>query len=766
MFNRRLLFFLPIIVLLLLSTACRFSGSDETVGPMPPGDSPQFPESTAVIEYSGRMAPNTFLQTDRVSFLIPENVSVASDSFSIDATIPSDLVKDLKEGTVIIGYENGGFVRRITSITKLDVPGEVDQTNNIEPLKQLRLSTEPAFLYQAFEELRIRFQGKVSDAKAASKRLIQSDDPSERIKASILSSVISSSDIQTLRGSDADTEGEIYGGFSFSPYLDFYYDYSLLRGLRDFRMIFEGSLVGEYGVRASFEKEKEWKRSRKLFSSKIPFIAGTVAGTIDMEMPVGVSVTAKAEGSIDIGKRAIYNVRFGTVYRDGKWDYIRESTLEFEDIFKYELKGEVAVKLSAGLNCTVLLKGLAGPKGELELFLELKGEWEAEDLWKLQATFSYGVTFKPGLVFNLWCWEVTVAPPEAFTVLSGTIWEGRVPFYTTLKGQVIDKYIEDPDFPIADALIEIPDPDDKKTIYKTSTDEEGRFEIDVPLYVVEMDLSAELYEDKNRPIENEDFIPNRVFNWKFTDNIYFDLEQIKLEPLANVKIVIASGSAEPELKLRQTDYTYEFMAIASPAIDLRFEWNYGDGITFTNTAAPAGNATISEVEHTFKDLIGGESFDISVAVFDGDEEIGSDEITVTFDKETASVRIYTNTVLNPQLKSDTKEFTVYLIARADPEGVYTYVWSAEPGHQSVHASVPVGESSEFAYTYSDLDLTPGTTYAFIPSVGLYFADDPSTELAGHGLRFLATVEPEDTPPWGGSFNIRWNRTLKTPEIDF
>jgi hypothetical protein len=156
-----------------------------------------------------------------------------------------------------------------------------------------------------------------------------------------------------------------------------------------------------------------------------------------------------------------------------------------------------------------------------------------------------------------------------------------------------------------------------------------------------------------------------------------------------------------ELKGGATEVTHEFEAYASPDDTYRFEWEFGNGKTATETVSPGQT---SKVTNTYTGLKDGDVFYPKVKIYSmSGFLLAEDSITIKIEEsgEEVNVSILSEPVVFYNLQTGSTEVSHLFQAIASVEGFYIYEWFFGDG-RTTRQTIQPGETSGGYLTYSNL----------------------------------------------------------------
>jgi hypothetical protein len=456
-------------------------------------------------------------------------------------------------------------------------------------------------------------------------------------------------------------------------------------------LIVKGNITGKIGVKG--EVTKTFQKNYTLASPKYSgyVLLGKVPCSFDIALPTDFEISANATGSFEYSKSVSFQTNYGTTYTKANgWEYITERTLNDEKVFKYEIQGEISAKLSMGLVCEVRLAGLIGPTVTPEVYIKLDSKWNNQNLWDLGAKLAWGMDMDLAVTFKLWNWKVQGFDRSETIISERALWEGKVPFYTTIEGLILDS---DTDQPVDNANVGITVHDGRDVAnVKASTDSTGAFSLKVPVDLKDIIISKDGYDNLVvQPVET--LHPNQIFEYKFSDSVY---SQGTLKLLPGLSLTLTGGDFTKSLPFDQDSFTHTFEAIATPRGNYTFRWVFGGGQTVNDSPSFGAKSTVA---HTFTALKGGDTLNPGVELLDASgKEIAARFVTITIEQQENPVSPPTN----PVATAGDGEVTLSWSNVADADS-YNIYWANSPGVGKT-ANKITGVASPFVHSSLTNDL--------------------------------------------------------------
>lgn len=369
---------------------------------------------------------------------------------------------DFETGDVIVGEEEGGFLRRVTEVTT-----EGDQAT---------LVTEQAALTDAIEKGSLTESFDLSSSQRQSQRwkavrTMRGVQPKSTELGIDLGNVSLSS-----QGIDVTLSN---GGASFDPTIDLEVDIGT-GGVEQFRLAADGTVAFNTGIEvvanagvgvtvdtslATFEKPP--------ITFSIGFVPVTVQPTLDFvaKCDLGTQET----GSVETGVELENTITLGAEYAGGNWSPIsnRETSLEIRAVewgrsMSSELKCSVRPELTFKFYQVAGPFINAGPYGRAN-FETSPSNWNWGLYAGLDASYGGKVEF---LSFSIARFEHTFTLAEAeLATNSGDFAEET----GTLRGRVTDAITESP---LEGVEVKVENGDD--LVRSAVTDQQGLYEVSVP----------------------------------------------------------------------------------------------------------------------------------------------------------------------------------------------------------------------------------------------------------------------------------------------
>jgi len=295
-----------------------------------------------------------------------EDVEVAPDHLTfLWRTDASDV--DISVGSIVIGEKGGGYVRRISSVTK---DGQT-----------ISVTTEPASLADAV------LAGDLSMSLVPEGGWSQCPE----------GTACAAGDLIDLSGTvlfDGDVGGvplTVFipqGGLNFSPAVDFDMSIGFPGVIEHLRGTVSGAFTADIDIEAqtggavNFGDEIDVSGpGAPLYSYPFTFVAPTplgplpIVGTANLDVFVGFRASAGAVASVSTGVTATAELEVGASYDDGQWTATAEPSFDaaFDPI---QLGGQagMVVEAYARPEVDVVFYGVAGPRIAVEPLLRFSSE--------------------------------------------------------------------------------------------------------------------------------------------------------------------------------------------------------------------------------------------------------------------------------------------------------------------------------------------------------------------------------------------------------
>lgn len=532
---RRVFAVVLIAILISILSGCGWRYSDD-IDDLPGIGANNGNRPNPTLEYSGSLKPETYVQQGNSTVTFPAGSDPVVGTANIAIAMPAGESSKIAVNSILVGYtEKGGFIRRVTGVTDTQSDGAV---------ATLTLTTEPALLSDAFSEIKVVYGGLLSQAVSASRRLLESSgetgNGNTAIKAAILTTIVNDScraaktDIP-FNGGNIGVEATV----NFDPDVDFEFDYSVADGLKVFRLIFTGNLDGTVQITGTCEAgfEKTWEK--ELIHWETPFIAGPVAGSIEIAVPVGFTVAASAEGKVLVGEEFGYQLRIGAIYNpESGWKYLNEkSSTKSQRLFEYEIGGSASAETYLGVSAAVKLLGVVGPKAELKAFVNMAAEWANQAMWDMNGSINAGLSASVALILKVWVVTLGEWEYDLFTYQT-PLWEDKIPFTAKITGKLID---DADSSPLSSVAISVQRGDGE--IFETTTGSDGWYALDVEPGISVVTCKKAGFDDLIW--ETVQVEPYMVFSYPFSEYVNYLTDQKMKKSTVSIKGIILDKTAVP-----------------------------------------------------------------------------------------------------------------------------------------------------------------------------------------------------------------------------
>jgi len=376
--TRAILATLSVSFIIISLFGCGFGSSSGGTVSNPVGPNPFGPNLPAVYEYT--LNPNTIDTAN--SNLVLAGVSSTTYTFTTTSVNP------IKPGSIIIGYENGGFLKKAKTVS---VSGN-----------SVSVQTEDATIDEAFEHFRFSFKGKLSEISSITAQLISIKNPGGVGQATFLKTSIRHirSAVQGERlddGMDPLLSVKLdYFSHKWDPVVEWDCDWGILSP-NSYRFILDGPVEISTGISFRIQAGKTVSLKKELFHSE--YFVGP--GTFLIGIPLELKFHPKLSGFYKTGFKTSFNLRWGVIEKKGEpKQWIKEQTEA-----KYEFpepdqggKLEAELEASAGFEFGYKIFGVLGVKAGVEFFFKLLGEFNEV----LRVKVTLGVRGTISLVLEAW----------------------------------------------------------------------------------------------------------------------------------------------------------------------------------------------------------------------------------------------------------------------------------------------------------------------------------------------------------------------------
>lgn len=304
-------------------------------------------------------------------------------------------------GDVLLGTENGGYIRRVASVTQ-------------DTGSSLSVETMQASLSDAVEEG--HFEGTIEINPAtfgpADKAQVAAQvGTSGRISLSGL-------ELINVSGLQVDVPS---GYIDLRANVDWEIDFGFFR-LQYFEAIAEGELDFDIDVRVSANGPGSYELEREIFRlPPKPFVVGLVAGVVNLTFVAGIEVSANGTGTLDTGLASQTSLRLGAYY-DGDWHPVSSRSTDVQaDQLVWNMDGTVGARAYVRPKIEVLFYLVAGPSFDLEPYLGLDASLgDCFYDWDLRAGVASHINFRIGVLdatvaefsYELFDWSTTIASDQ------------------------------------------------------------------------------------------------------------------------------------------------------------------------------------------------------------------------------------------------------------------------------------------------------------------------------------------------------------------
>ncbi len=300
--------------------------------------------------------------------------SVESSHEDLDVFIHIVCDPNLQVGDVIVGSENGGYLRELLSFQEYD--------------GLIVAQTAQATLAQVMTE-------------GGFDQVLPWDDEEREVWDFAGTELYSG----TVNGADV-TVTLSRGLVRFNPELRLSAEFGWLSVKRgEARMDVDFEMDAEVTVTVSGAFEMDGEVPLGSFSKPFTFMAGPVpvAGEIEIELAAGWSVGAEGSVSASAGVEVVADAHLKGIYDRGDWGYTESKRFEAEprgpDL---GIEASFESRLTLKTHAKLMLYGVAGPDFDIDPYARVEAELQCADIpWELHGGIDLGV----GLNLDVYFWE-------------------------------------------------------------------------------------------------------------------------------------------------------------------------------------------------------------------------------------------------------------------------------------------------------------------------------------------------------------------------
>lgn len=307
---------------------------------------------------------------------------------------------DLEQGSVIVGSEDEGFMRKVT---ELFLVGDT-----------ISLETEQATMEDVFDDFHledviiITLDQNRSDIQGA--RIIpleiQYMPPGAKLRSSGSGLDFSNTVIYSGGGIEVGIE---QGSINFEPRIEREFDFDILTGLQSMSLVASGEIDSDFDFYIETTDQVSYSENILIGAFGVVVPVGPIPVAITLKFYLGFNANMEATIYVTAGYESEYDVEFGAEYdRDAspKWSSIWEREGDFTSHEPtYTVQGELTAKTYVKPELGVSIAGVAGTSLYVDPYVRLAAELEYPDpywSWELAAGIGGYLNFKVGLFgYNL-----------------------------------------------------------------------------------------------------------------------------------------------------------------------------------------------------------------------------------------------------------------------------------------------------------------------------------------------------------------------------
>ena len=294
-------------------------------------------------------------------------------------------------GSIIVGSEGNGFLRRVTSISSVG--------------DQITVETGPAALEEIVEDgafigaVQIPLSGGQGQVRAQPGVGAQLEwGPTEVVYAA--TGVSLQPDLVSVAGTVLFEAGGARielnsGSIEFDPEVELEARFRLF-SLESVRGVARGTITASVGVTASISASGSYNAEQTLVSTTTPFAALNgpvpVQGLVRLDLVAALTSSFSAEVSAESGYQASASVGIGAEYRsDGGWEGIFDTDTNAQGtLLNIDAEGSATIRVELRPRVRIILYSVAGPSITGVPYLQLAGEAQL-DQCMVTATLTSGL---------------------------------------------------------------------------------------------------------------------------------------------------------------------------------------------------------------------------------------------------------------------------------------------------------------------------------------------------------------------------------------
>lgn len=326
---------------------------------------------------------------------------VASDNDVLHfTTIGSEVIA---EGDILLGSEDGGFLRRVDSVTG-------DSTGSMS------VQTSQVPITEAIEQGHFRgstpINPSANDAVGKWQRLARVGVNGELDLSGI--ELINEPGLHVQV-----TQGDVF----LSGGVDWEIDVRFPSRLHYFETTVDGRLDLDLDVQVEANLAGQYAKETQVFKQSKPFLVGVVAGRVIVTIYAGIEANASAEGTLNTGLDSSTSFETGANW-NGAWHPIAERSTDFQmHDWTWNLEGTVGARAYVRPEIEVEFYGTVGPGLDLEPYLGFDGSVQMPSClydWDLRVGIASHANFRAGILdwdlidyqATLFDWSTSIASDE------------------------------------------------------------------------------------------------------------------------------------------------------------------------------------------------------------------------------------------------------------------------------------------------------------------------------------------------------------------
>lgn len=307
-------------------------------------------------------------------------------------------VQDIEPGDILVGTEQGGFLRRATSVSRpgTQVVVETEQTSLAEAADSLSFESTITLgtgaTGQAVEKGNVQWGATYTRYAApgvtAEERALRIDDLT-----------LVSGEVCNNSGSNcADVSVVVPSGrVQFTPEMDVAVDIGFFE-LQRFRAVGSGDLRFDISAEASASGKLEKTGEKELYQFSKPFYypgPPPLVGEVRLTFLAGYELDTEAQYRLETGFDSNYGVEIGAEYTEDSWSEVFSVNTSFDPHpLESELEGKVRSRVFVTSDASVIFYTAAGPNMFVQPYLQGQATFAEECVLDLTAGMDAGLGFK------------------------------------------------------------------------------------------------------------------------------------------------------------------------------------------------------------------------------------------------------------------------------------------------------------------------------------------------------------------------------------